>query len=63
MLLPVDKSKTMMLTKRYSTATRMSLETQEIFKTLLKAHLNVEQAHEYIRERFSKKLQIEGWRI
>jgi Ca2+-binding EF-hand superfamily protein len=30
---------------------------------LLRAHLNVEQAHEYIRERFSKKADTEGWRL
>jgi hypothetical protein len=39
----------------------MSYETQEIFKRLLRAHLNLEQAHEYLRERFSKRLTIEGW--
>ena len=29
----------------------------------MRAHLNLEQAHEYIRERFSKTLQNEGWRL
>lgn len=32
-----------------------------MFKRLLRAHLNVEQAHEFIRERFSKKAAAEGW--
>ena len=41
----------------------MSFETIEIFKRLLRAHLNLEQAHEYIRERFSKICAVEGWKL
>lgn len=41
----------------------MNYETLDIFKRLLKAHLNLEQAHEYIRERFSKTCAKEGWEL
>ena len=39
----------------------MSYSTQEIYKRLLRAHLNVEQAHEYLRERFTKRCALEDW--
>lgn len=29
----------------------------------MKAHLNVEQAHEYMRARFQKTIQTEGWSL
>lgn len=63
MLLPVDRALAAALTKRYNSAASMSQETKDLFIRLLKAHLNTAQAQEYIRERFVKRLAIEGWRL
>lgn len=61
--MPSDRVSASLLMSRTSISERLCFETQEIFKRLLRAHLNLEQAHEYIRERFSKTLQNEGWRL
>ena len=39
----------LLLGRAPNVAARMSHETQEVFKRLLRAHLNLEQAHEYLR--------------
>jgi len=41
----------------------MSYETQDIFKRLLRAHLNLEQAHEYLRQRLAKIRLTEAWSV
>ena len=62
LLMPADRYQASQLLKR-GPGDRMSYSTQEIFKRLLRAHLNVEQAHEYLRERFTKKCALENWRL
>ena len=49
MVMPTDRKLANLLAGRGPVADRMSWETQEIFKRLLRAHLNLEQAHEYLR--------------
>jgi Ca2+-binding EF-hand superfamily protein len=62
MLLPVDRRQSdRLLNKLPDSDIRMSHETQDLFRALLKAHLKVAQAHEFIRERFGKKLAAENW--
>jgi len=63
MVMPNSPSAASRLLNRITSRDFLSSETQQIFKRLLRAHLNVEQAHEYIRERFSKKVDTEGWRL
>ena len=48
-IMPLDRTIANRLAGRGPVADRMSWETQEIFKRLLRAHLNLEQAHEYLR--------------
>ena len=61
--MPTDKVQASLLMQRALLRDRISYETQEIFKRLLRTHLNLEQAHEYLRERFTKRLAIEGWTL
>ena len=63
MIMPTDTVLANLLASRAPVADRMSWETQEIFKRLLRAHLNLEQAHEYLRQRISKIRQSEGWSL
>jgi Ca2+-binding EF-hand superfamily protein len=63
MVMPNNPSAASRLLNRITSRDFLSSETQQLFKRLLRAHLNVEQAHEYIRERFSKKADTEGWRL
>jgi Ca2+-binding EF-hand superfamily protein len=63
MIMPTDSKAASRLMNRISTRDHISYETQEVFKRLLRAHLNVEQAHEYLRERFTKKVAAEGWQL
>ena len=49
LVVPNDRVQSSMLLGRTPTSDRLSIDTQEIFKRLLRAHLNLEQAHEYIR--------------
>ena len=61
MIVPSDKVLAGLLMGRTSLDERMSFETQEIFKRLLRAHLNLEQAHEYLRQRITKVCNVEAW--
>ena len=41
----------------------MSQDTQEVFKRLLRAHLNLEQAHEYLRKRLARTRGAQNWSL
>lgn len=47
--MPCDQVLSGLLLGRTPTATRLCEDTAEVFKRLLRAHLNLEQAHEYLR--------------
>tara|TARA_B110000285_G_C14975965_1_gene538982 strand:- start:65 stop:388 length:324 start_codon:yes stop_codon:yes gene_type:complete len=36
-------------------------ETQDIFCRLLKAHLDLEQSHEYLRQNLKRKMKEQSW--
>ena len=38
-------------------------ETQEIFCRLLKAHLDLEQSHEYLRQNLDRKMREQEWTL
>jgi len=49
LVVPNDKVLSSLLLGRNPISYRVSLETQDVFKRLLRAHLSLEQAHEYLR--------------
>ena len=61
--MPSDRVLSGLMLGRTPTAERMSHETSEIFNRLLRAHLNLEQAHEYLRQRFAKVRGQEAWSL
>ena len=61
--MPADTVAANLLAGRGPVADRMSWETQEIFKRLLRAHLNLEQAQEYLRQRLNKIRTTECWSL
>jgi Ca2+-binding EF-hand superfamily protein len=41
----------------------LSAETKEIFGRLLKAHLDLEQSHEYLRQKMDTKMKEQTWSL
>ena len=62
-IMPSDTIMANLLAGRGPVADRMTYETQDIFKRLLRAHLNLEQAHEYLRQRLHKLRKAEDWSL
>lgn len=60
-IVPFDQDAASKLVGRTPIADRLSSETHEKYKRLLKAHLNLEQAHEYLRTRLNKLMKKENW--
>ena len=54
LVVPNDRVLSGLLLGRTTGVERMSQETQDVFKRLLRAHLNLEQAHEYLRQRLAR---------
>ena len=63
LLVPNDKILANLLVGRCIISDRISFETQEIFKRLLRAHLSLEQAHEYLRQRLARVRRAENWSL
>ena len=47
----------------YGTDMILREETQDIFCRLLKAHLDLEQSHEYLRQNLKKKIKEQRWTL
>jgi|TARA_B110001450_G_scaffold189341_1_gene177454 hypothetical protein len=47
----------------YGTDMILREETQDIFCRLLKAHLDLEQSHEYLRQNLKKKIKEQRWAL
>ncbi|CDW85220.1 ef hand family protein [Stylonychia lemnae] len=58
MLVPLDVMQSIQVTKRQDL--RLSHDGLETLRKLTKAHLNIEQSHEYLRDRVQKLLQSEN---
>lgn len=63
LVVPTNSVLSRLLLGRNPVADRVSQETQDLFKRVLKAHLNLEQAHEYLRQRLTKVRGAEGWSL
>ena len=63
LIVPNDKVLSNLLLGRAPHSERMSRETQDVFNRLLKAHLNLEQAHEYLRSRLSRSRGANRWSL
>lgn len=63
MVVPNDRVLSGLLLGRHPSADKTSYETQEIFKRLLLAHLNLEQAHEYLRQRLARIRGSKTWSL
>ena len=63
LILPCDRVLSSLLLGRNPVGDRTNIETQEVFKRLLRAHLNLEQAHEYLRQRLARTRGHETWSL
>ena len=63
LVVPRDRVLSGLLLGRAPGVARMSQETQEVFKRLLRAHLNLEQAHEYLRQRLTRTRGTQKWTL
>ena len=63
LVVPTNPVISRLLLGRNPVADRVSTETQELLKKLLRAHLNLEQAHEYLRQRLARLRGAEGWSL
>lgn len=63
MIVPNDRILSGLLLGRSPVNEKTSYETQEIFKRLLRAHLNLEQAHEYLRQRLARTRGVNNWSL
>ena len=63
LIVPNDRVLSSLLCGRSSVPGRVTQETQEVFKRLLRAHLNLEQAHEYLKQRLSRTRGSERWSL
>ena len=63
LVVPNDRVLSGLLLGRTPGVARMSQETQEVFKRLLRAHLNLEQAHEYLRQRLARTRDSRNWSL
>ena len=63
LIVPIDRVLSGLLLGRAPGVNRMSHETQDVFKRLLRAHLNLEQAHEYLRQRLAKTRGAQKWSL
>ena len=63
LVVPTNPVLSRLLLGRNPVADRVSSETQELLKRLLRAHLNLEQAHEYLRQRLARTRGTEEWTL
>ena len=63
LVVPNDRVLSGLLLGRAPGISRMSLETQDGLKRLLRAHLNLEQAHEYLRQRLARTRGTQKWTL
>ena len=62
-VVPNDRVLSGLLLGRTPNTDRMTQDTQEVFKRLLRAHLNLEQAHEYLRQRLARSRGANVWSL
>ena len=64
LITPTDRVlASLLLGRSPPTGTRISSETSEVFKRLMRAHLNLEQAQEYLRQRASRTRGANSWSL
>ena len=49
--------------KEYTSGLQLTAETRALLQRLLRAHLDLEQSHEYMRQSLSRKMQEQNWTI
>ena len=63
LIVPHDKVLSNLLLGRAPHSERMSRETQDVFNRLLRAHLNLESSHEYLRSRLARSRGKNSWSL
>ena len=63
LVMPCDQVLSGMLLGRVPSTNRLCEDTAEVFKRLLRAHLNLEQAHEYLRQRMDRSRNTNQWSL
>ena len=63
LIVPSDRVMSSLLLGRTPVNGRVSQDTMDVFKRLFKAHLNLEQAHEYLRQRLARTRAANKWSL
>lgn len=61
MIVPCDHISSAKLLARVAPYDNVGFESLELMRRLMRAHLSLAQAQEYIKIRFEKKMEKEGW--